>query len=97
MNSDLISEAIILSISGSAIPRVDREKLMDRYGPKDGSVIADQILEIVKEAVAMPLEWGNKPLAQGVNDIMVRFGGLHPELSPQALREIGRCVGWQLR
>ncbi|MGV0770742.1 hypothetical protein [Mycobacterium sp. DBP42] len=97
MNPDLINEAIVLSISDSAVPRVDREKLIDRYGPKDGSIIADQVLAIVKEAVAMPIEWGSMTLAQGVNDIMARFSVLHPGLSPQALEEIGRCVGWQLR
>lgn len=97
MNPDLINEAIVLSISDSAIPRVDREKLIDRYGQDDGSIIADQVLAIVKEAVAMPIEWGTMTLAQGVNDIMTRFGVLHPDLSPLALEEIGRCVGWQLR
>ncbi|WKG05767.1 hypothetical protein [Mycolicibacterium sp. HK-90] len=97
MNPDLINEAIVLSISDSAIPRVDREKLIERYGANDGSVIADQVLALVKEAVAMPIEWGSMSLAQGVNDIMVRFGALHPDLSSQALEEIGRCVGWQLR
>ncbi|OBB92288.1 hypothetical protein [Mycolicibacterium peregrinum] len=97
MNPDLINEAIVLSISDSAIPRVDREKLIDRYGQNDGRIIADQVLAIVKEAVAMPIEWGSMTLAQGVNDIMTRFSVLHPDLSPQALEEIGRCVGWQLR
>lgn len=36
-------------------------------------------------------------LAEGVNDIISRFSVLHPELSPEALDQIGRCVGWQLR
>lgn len=97
VNPDLINDAIVLSISDSAVPRVDHKKLLDRYGAKDGSAIADRVLAIVKEAVAMPLEWGNMTLAQGVHDIMTRFSALHPDLSPQALWEIGRCVGWQLR
>lgn len=52
---------------------------------------------MVREAVAMPIDWGNMTLAEGVNDTMRRFGKVHPELSPDALEEIGRCVGWNLR
>ncbi|SKS05554.1 Uncharacterised protein [Mycobacteroides abscessus subsp. abscessus] len=55
------------------------------------------MVKIVREAVAMPIDWGTMTLAEGVNDIMGRFSQKHPELSPQALEEIGRCVGWQLR
>ena len=45
----------------------------------------------------MPIEWGDMTLVQGVNDIMARYGKIHPELSVDALREIGRCVGWNWR
>lgn len=97
MNADLINEAVILSISESAIPRVDRQKLLDRYGESEGSSIADQVIALVREAVAMPIDWGTMTLAEGVSDIISRFSQLHPELSSEALEEIGRCVGWQLR
>jgi hypothetical protein len=36
-------------------------------------------------------------LEEGVNDILQRFRCKHPELSDEALHEIGRCVGWNLR
>ncbi|MCV7319464.1 hypothetical protein [Mycolicibacterium confluentis] len=45
----------------------------------------------------MPVEWGTKTLAEGVQDILGRFGAVHPELSVKALAEIGRGVGWRLR
>jgi hypothetical protein len=45
----------------------------------------------------MPIEWGDMTLVQGVNDIMARFRKLHPGLTVDALREIGRCVGWNWR
>lgn len=45
----------------------------------------------------MPIDWGTMTLAQGVNDIMARFSERYPELSAEALQEIGRCVGWQWR
>jgi hypothetical protein len=32
-----------------------------------------------------------------VNDILQRFHKKHPDLSPEALHQIGRCVGWNLR
>jgi hypothetical protein len=97
MDPDLLNQAIVLSIADSAIPRVDSQKLTDRFGENEGSAIADRVLAIVREAVAMPIDWGTMTLAQGVNDIMARFSQRHPELSPEALEEIGRCVGWQLR
>jgi hypothetical protein len=97
MDPELINQAIVLGIADSAIPRVDRQKLIDNYGQTEGGIIADQVLAIVTEAVAMPIEWGNMTLVQGVEDIMTRFSERHPELSPEALEEIGRCVGWQLK
>ncbi|MGE2736079.1 hypothetical protein [Mycolicibacterium vaccae] len=97
MDSDMINEAVVISIGESAIPQVDRQKLIDHYGAYEGSVAADRIITLVSEAVAMPIEWGTKTLAEGVNDIMNRFHQRHPELSREALEEIGRCVGWQLR
>ncbi|BBZ34482.1 hypothetical protein AWB99_00095 [Mycolicibacterium confluentis] len=48
-------------------------------------------------AASMPVEWGTKTLAEGVQDILGRFGAVHPELSVKALAEIGRGVGWRLR
>ncbi|AMU28059.1 Hypothetical protein ERS075564_03996 [Mycobacteroides abscessus] len=97
MDADLINEAIVTSIQDSAIPRVDLQKLTDQYGPDEGNQLGEQVVKIVREAVAMPIDWGTMTLAEGVNDIMGRFSQKHPELSPQALEEIGRCVGWQLR
>ncbi|OAT66983.1 MULTISPECIES: hypothetical protein [Mycobacteroides] len=97
MNAALINEAIVTSIQDSAIPHVDLQKLTDRYGQDEGAKLGEQVVGIVHEAVAMPIDWGTKTLAEGVNDIMSRFSQKHPELSPDALEEIGRCVGWQLR
>ncbi|MGX9789765.1 hypothetical protein [Mycobacterium sp. MMS18-G62] len=97
MDADRLNEAIVASIGVSAIPRVDRQELIDRYGESEGSTVADRVVEIVREAVAMPIDWGDMTLAEGVNDIMGRFSQLHRELSLEALEEIGRCVGWNLR
>ncbi|TDZ95866.1 hypothetical protein [Mycobacteroides salmoniphilum] len=97
MDVELINQAIVTSIQDSAIPRVDLQKLIDRYGQDDGANLGDRVIGIVQEAVAMPIDWGTKTLVEGVNDIMGRFSEKHPELSPDALAEIGRCVGWQLR
>ena len=96
-DANRINEAIVASIAESAIPRVDREKLIDLYGRTEGIAVADRVVGIVREAVAMPIEWGDMTLAEGVDDIMGRFSQLHPEISPEALEEIGRCVGWNLR
>lgn len=93
----LLNQAIVLSIADSAVPGVDRQKLLAHYGPDEGSIIANHVLAIVREAVAMPIEWADMTLAEGVEDIMTRFKHKHPELSPEALDAIGRCVGWQLR
>lgn len=54
---------------------------MDAYGPQDGPAINDEVLALVKEAIATPIEWGNMTLVEGVNDIMARFSAIHPELT----------------
>lgn len=92
-----ISEAVVLSIQDSAIPRVDRSKLIDAYGEQAGDEFSRAVIALVREAASMPIDWGDMSLSEGVTDIMRRFGKNHPELSTDALREIGRCVGWQLR
>ncbi|MDG5481313.1 hypothetical protein [Mycolicibacterium gadium] len=97
MDADRINEAIVTGIGETGIPRVDRQRLIDLYGESEGSVLAERVVAMVQEAVAMPIEWGDMTLAEGVNNIMGRFSQLHPELSPEALQEIGRCVGWNLR
>ncbi len=93
----VLNEAIVKAISGSAVPGVDRQAVMDGYGPQDGPAIYDEVLTLVREAGAMPIEWGNMTLVEGVNDIMARFSELHPELNRDALFQIGRCVGWLWR
>lgn len=97
MDADRINQAIVTGIGETGIPRVDRQRLIDLYGESEGSVLAERVVAMVQEAVAMPIEWGDMTLAEGVNNIMGRFSQLHPELSPEALQEIGRCVGWNLR
>jgi hypothetical protein len=97
MDSEVISEAVVAAIKDSAVPRIDKEKLIEIYGAEQGEVLAKKISELVREAVGMPIEWGNMNLEEGVNDIMGRFHDKHPEVSKDALHEIGRCVGWNLR
>jgi hypothetical protein len=97
MDSEVINEAVVAAIKDSAVPRIDKEKLIEIYGAERGEVLAKKISELVREAVGMPIEWGNMNLEEGVNDIMGRFHDKHPEVSKDALHEIGRCVGWNLR
>jgi hypothetical protein len=92
-----LSTAIVESISHTAIPDVDEQRLLDIYGVDIGPKIAAEIISLVREANAMPIDWGDKTLVQGVNDIMSRFRKVHPGLTVDALREIGRCVGWNWR
>jgi hypothetical protein len=60
------------------------------------SELSTAIVEAIGHT-AVPIEWGDMTLVQGVNDIMARFRTLHPGLTVDALREIGRCVGWNWR
>lgn len=94
---NVLNEAIVKSISGSAVPGVNRQTILDTYGPQDGPAIVDEVMALVNEAGSMPIEWGNMTLVEGVNDIMARFSALHPELERDALFQIGRCVGWLWR
>ena len=97
MDANTINRAIIAGIQDSAIPKVDREKILATFGDAEGNALADKVSELVHEAASMPVDWGDMTLRQGVEDILGRFRERHPDLSPEALHEIGRCVGWQLR
>jgi hypothetical protein len=97
MDVDTINAAILAAIKDTAVPGVDREKLSATFGEAEGEVLNVQISSLIREAVSMPIQWGNMTLEEGVNDILRRFHERHPDLSPEALHEIGRCVGWNLR
>ena len=97
MNDSELSAAIVEAIGQTAIPHVDRERLIAIHGEESGAKLAEDVLALVRQANAMPIEWGDMRLVQGVNDIMSRFRKLHPGLTVDALREIGRCVGWNWR
>lgn len=97
VDPSVINTAIVVAIGDTAVPHIDEQKLAETYGPAQAKSLMTQISELVREAVAMPIEWGDKTLAEGVNDILQRFAEKHPELSQKALHEIGRCVGWNLR
>jgi len=97
MDDSELSTAIVEAIGDTAVPHVDKERLLAIYGPETGAKVAADVLALVREANAMPIDWGDMTLVQGVNDIMSRFRGLHPGLTVDALREIGRCVGWNWR
>lgn len=97
MHSDIVNEAVVAAIKDTAIPHVDQNRILELYGNERGSGLADRVAALVNEAASMPIEWGQMTLAEGVQDILGRFSARHPELSHDALTEIGRCVGWQLR
>ncbi|GAB4601827.1 hypothetical protein [Mycobacterium avium] len=97
VDPSVINTAIVVAIGDTAVPHIDEQKLLETYGPAQAESLTAQISALVREAVAMPVEWGDKTLAEGVNDILQRFHEKHPELSQKALHEIGRCVGWNLR
>jgi hypothetical protein len=97
MGKDAINSAIVIAIKETAVPHIDRERLLEVFGAAEGELLSAQISDLVHEAVRMPIEWGTMTLEEGVNDILRRFQERHPELSQEALHEIGRCVGWNLR
>jgi hypothetical protein len=97
MDGPELSTAVVEAIGHTAVPHVDEAKLLAIYGEETGSEVAAEVLALVREANAMPIEWGDMTLVQGVNDIMARFRTRHPGLTVDALREIGRCVGWNWR
>lgn len=97
LNSDTLNSAIVIAVKDTAVPRVDKTKLLQAFGPAEGEVLSAQVSDLICEAVSMPIEWGSMTLEEGVNDILGRFHERHPELSAEALHEIGRCVGWNLR
>lgn len=97
MDPATINAAIVVAIGDTAVPHIDKEKMLEVYGPSQAESLIAHVSELVHEAVGMPIDWGNMTLAEGVNDILRRFREKHPELSHEALHEIGRCVGWNLR
>ncbi|MGH3638627.1 MAG: hypothetical protein ACRDUX_06325 [Mycobacterium sp.] len=97
MDDSDLNGAIVAAIGQTAAPHVDKARLIALYGEVEGGQITAAVLALVQEANAMQIGWGDLTLVQGVNDTMARFRKLHPDLSVEALREIGRCVGWNWR
>lgn len=97
MDPATINAAIVVAIGGTAIPHVDIQKLREVYGPSQAEWLLQRVSELVHEAASIPIEWGDMTLAEGVNDLLQRFHEKHRDLSEEALQEIGRCVGWNLR
>jgi hypothetical protein len=97
MDARLLNEAIVLSITESNVPGVSQDKIVDAYGAVDGPVVFDAVMKVVREAASQQIDWSDKSLVEGVNEIMSRFSALHPELTREALFQIGRCVGWLWR
>lgn len=97
MDPETINFAVVAAIKDSAVPHVDQQKLSEIFGAEQGQSLGARVSDLVREAVNMPIDWGAMTLEEGVNDILRRFHERHPELSRDALHEIGRCVGWNLR
>lgn len=97
MDPETLNVAIIAAIKDTAVPHIDKQKISELFGAGQGEILSTQISDLVREAVSMPIEWGNMTLQEGVTDILQRFHKKYPELSPEAVHEIGRCVGWNLR
>jgi hypothetical protein len=97
MQADDVNRAVIIGVADSAVPRVDRARIIEEFGEARGPQMADEVESLVREAASTHVEWGTKTLRQGVEEILEGMHRVHPELSPDALHEIGRCVGWQLR
>lgn len=92
-----INTAVIVAINGSTIPRIEKSRILEKFEAEEGELLAAQVSDLVREAVAMPVEWSGMTLREGVNHVLGRFHEKHPELSREALYEIGRCVGWNVR
>lgn len=97
MDSDEINVAVVVAISNTAVPHIDKDRILETFGREKGEVLSRTVSDLVQEAVSMPIEWGTMALEEGVADLLGRFHDMHPELSQDAVHEIGRCVGWNLR
>jgi hypothetical protein len=97
MDADDVNRAVIVGVADSAVPRVDRARIIEEFGDERGPQLVETVEQLVREAASTHVEWGSKTLRQGVEEILEGMHRLHPELSADALHEIGRCVGWQLR
>lgn len=87
MDADRINEAVVTSIRESAMPGVDRQKLIDRYGEIEGSAVADRVIAIVREAVAMPIDWGDMTLAEGSTTSWADSASCIPNYRPKRWRK----------
>jgi hypothetical protein len=53
-----INVAIVAAIEAPEIPHVDKENVSEIFGTEQGEMPAPRVLELVREAVSIPLEWG---------------------------------------
>ena len=83
-----LSAVIVEAIGHMGAPRVDQGRLVELHGEVEGERLAALVQQLVNEAGAIPIDWG---------EIMAVFRARHPDISVPALQELARCVGWSWR
>lgn len=91
MQADDVNRAVVVGIADSAVPGVDRARIVKELGGELGPQMADEVESLVREAAATPVEWETKSLRQVVEEVLEEVRRARPELSPDALHEISRC------
>lgn len=82
-----------MSMGQSAVPDIDRDKLLEACGSVYGPAVFDDVMTVVKEAASLPIEWRTMSLTDGIDDIMARFSVMHPETHTRGSFS-GRTVCW---
>jgi hypothetical protein len=50
MDADTLNNAIVAAIKDSAVPRIDKEKVLQMFGPAQGKVLSAMISELVSRS-----------------------------------------------
>ncbi|SOD82515.1 hypothetical protein [Streptomyces sp. Ag109_G2-15] len=88
---------VFLGRGESPFPQRDEAAVLARFGPDDGPGLAAYAKEIVSEAAAFDIEWGDQSLSSGTAHFREEMRRRHPELTDEAVAALGWFFSYMWR
>jgi hypothetical protein len=90
MNPALLSEAIVVWIGfhREAWPNRDDQRVLDRYGPEEGSALLEAVHALDEDFYASDAKWSAPNLVAMGDQASAEFHARHPEIDELAVQAL---------
>ncbi|MEV4896459.1 hypothetical protein AB0K48_44580 [Nonomuraea sp. NPDC055795] len=99
MVNEPISQALIVYLSGGAgpWPRKDPAALAESLGPDQAAQVLPTLDALADEMLNIPVNWENHTLRSATAQAVAEMRTRHPDLTDEALHELGRYYSYNWR